>query len=177
VIPRCTSLAYCKCNVALLELLTRYKLCLSPRYAFLPAVFRGCLDLNSVTYTSKQVNMKSSIVGTVLVLAGIATARSESNIRPFGQRTIPLPPPEDGYFGSSFARVAPTNASGTAFFDQFLDHNNPSKGTFKQQYWWNATNWAGCVFLLILLSISNLVLILILQTAKILQLSFSLLEK
>ena len=28
-------------------------------------------------------------------------------------------------------------------FDQLLDHSDPSKGTFKQRYWWDATNWKG----------------------------------
>ena len=27
---------------------------------------------------------------------------------------------------------------GNATFDQLLDHNDPSKGTFPQRFWWNA---------------------------------------
>lgn len=27
---------------------------------------------------------------------------------------------------------------GGGYFDQLLDHDDPSKGTFKQRYWWNA---------------------------------------
>ncbi|KAH8588627.1 serine carboxypeptidase S28-domain-containing protein [Bisporella sp. PMI_857] len=65
------------------------------------------------------------------------------NLQPFGKRNIPLPPPEEGDFSPAHARAAITNLTGTAFFDQLLDHNDPSKGTFKQQYWWNATTWAG----------------------------------
>jgi len=93
--------------------------------------------------------MKSLIINTVLIIAGIVNVQADNNLRPVGPRNIPLPPPEDGDFGNNHARLAPTNVSGTAFFDQLLDHNNPSKGTFKQQYWWNATNWAGYVLSLI----------------------------
>lgn len=28
-------------------------------------------------------------------------------------------------------------------FDQLIDHNDPSKGTFKQRYWWDGSNWKG----------------------------------
>ncbi|KAK1771687.1 serine carboxypeptidase S28-domain-containing protein [Phialemonium atrogriseum] len=28
-------------------------------------------------------------------------------------------------------------------FDQLLDHNDPGKGTFKQRYWWDASEWGG----------------------------------
>ena len=40
-----------------------------------------------------------------------------------------------------------TTATGTAeieyFFDQLIDHTNPSLGTFKQRYWFSAAVWAG----------------------------------
>ncbi|KAI6359661.1 hypothetical protein MCOR25_006989 [Pyricularia grisea] len=32
---------------------------------------------------------------------------------------------------------------GSDTFDQLLDHHNPSKGTFKQRYFWDASSWAG----------------------------------
>lgn len=28
-------------------------------------------------------------------------------------------------------------------FDQLLDHSDPSKGTFKQRFWWDASHWKG----------------------------------
>jgi hypothetical protein len=28
-------------------------------------------------------------------------------------------------------------------FDQLLDHNDPSKGTFKQRFWFDASHWQG----------------------------------
>lgn len=35
------------------------------------------------------------------------------------------------------------NSAGAATFDQPIDHNNPSLGTFKQRYWYNTTYWKG----------------------------------
>jgi len=88
--------------------------------------------------------MKAFIISAIVFFLTFTTAQSERNLKPFGQRNIPLPPPEDGdIFSASFRAAVVTNVTGTAFFDQLLDHNNPSKGTFKQQYWWNAQWWAG----------------------------------
>lgn len=41
------------------------------------------------------------------------------------------------------AAVAATNITGNAFFTQNLDHDDLSKGTFQQKFWWNAQWWAG----------------------------------
>jgi hypothetical protein len=30
-----------------------------------------------------------------------------------------------------------------AIFEQLIDHNNPSLGTFQQRYWWNTEFWNG----------------------------------
>lgn len=35
------------------------------------------------------------------------------------------------------------NSAGAATFDQLIDHNNPSLGTFKQRYWYNTTYYKG----------------------------------
>src|SRR3569833_712796 len=32
---------------------------------------------------------------------------------------------------------------GNGTFQQLLDHKDPSKGTFKQRFWWDAQNWKG----------------------------------
>jgi hypothetical protein len=32
---------------------------------------------------------------------------------------------------------------GNGTFTQLLDHTNPAAGTFKQRYWWDASNWKG----------------------------------
>ena len=33
--------------------------------------------------------------------------------------------------------------TGSAFFDQLLDHDHPELGTFPQKYWYNSQYWAG----------------------------------
>ncbi|KAK1598240.1 serine carboxypeptidase S28 [Colletotrichum navitas] len=49
--------------------------------------------------------------------------------------------------GLTFGGLEPRAHSGDQVnqgtFDQFLDHTNTSKGTFKQRYWWNAEHWGG----------------------------------
>jgi len=32
---------------------------------------------------------------------------------------------------------------GNGTFYQRLEHSDPSKGTFKQRYWWDARHWGG----------------------------------
>lgn len=34
-------------------------------------------------------------------------------------------------------------ATGVAYFEQYIDHDNPDFGTFNQTYWYNATFWKG----------------------------------
>ena len=33
--------------------------------------------------------------------------------------------------------------TGSAFFEQLLDHDHPELGTFSQKYWYNSEYWAG----------------------------------
>ncbi|KAK4443213.1 putative serine peptidase [Podospora aff. communis PSN243] len=47
----------------------------------------------------------------------------------------PLPPP------FRMLVVGPNGGNGS--FEQYVDHANPSLGTFSQKYWWNTTYWAG----------------------------------
>ncbi|POR33927.1 Thymus-specific serine protease [Tolypocladium paradoxum] len=60
------------------------------------------------------------------------------------------PPPDDGDDDfvvdilSGVARRAEAPISATAgYFQQLIDHKNPSLGTFTQRYWWNADHYAG----------------------------------
>jgi hypothetical protein len=73
-----------------------------------------------------------------LSLFALLLASAVAQPNPLRKLTIPLPPDDDDTFNVLAAR-----ATQTAFFDQLLDHNDPSKGTFKQQYWWNTEFWAG----------------------------------
>ncbi|KAH7370263.1 peptidase S28 [Rhexocercosporidium sp. MPI-PUGE-AT-0058] len=57
-----------------------------------------------------------------------------------GRLVLPL---EEGDMHADLVAAAPVNTTGSAFFTQLLDHNDPSKGTFQQKYWWNSEWWAG----------------------------------
>jgi hypothetical protein len=80
--------------------------------------------------------MKVPFVSALSALAcvGVVTA-----IRPPGMLTPPL---EEGDEMAIEAAGA-INFTGSAFFTQLLDHDNPSKGTFKQKYWYNSQYWKG----------------------------------
>ncbi|KAH7317866.1 peptidase S28 [Rhexocercosporidium sp. MPI-PUGE-AT-0058] len=55
----------------------------------------------------------------------------------------PVLPVEAGDTPADSVAAAAVNTTGSAFFTQLLDHNDPSKGTFQQKYWWNSEWWAG----------------------------------
>ncbi|KAI0179393.1 peptidase S28 [Hypoxylon sp. FL1284] len=56
----------------------------------------------------------------------------------------PYPPPEEFGDDALAALIDPAQAAtGIAYFDQYIDHDNPEFGTFSQTYWYNATFWAG----------------------------------
>ncbi|KAF7899663.1 hypothetical protein EAF00_003999 [Botryotinia globosa] len=82
--------------------------------------------------------MKWSIVSAISLLAASAAAE-----HPFLRKGRLVPPieAEDEFPVSINAAVA--NTTGSAFFTQLLDHDNPSKGTFQQKFWWNSEFWAG----------------------------------
>ena len=40
-------------------------------------------------------------------------------------------------------KVALSSSSNSEVFDQFIDHENPSFGTFQQRYWVNSEFWKG----------------------------------
>ena len=86
--------------------------------------------------------MKTSFVSAIWLVSATFASQLQGNIQPFGLR-FPLPPPEEGDGILSISKRSANNLTGTAFFEQLLDHDDPSKGTFQQQYWWNATTWAG----------------------------------
>lgn len=79
--------------------------------------------------------MHSSVLLVVTLFGGLAHA-------------VKLPLPLKPVFGASH-RFLPSDSNTThfvgklAWFDQLIDHDNPSQGTFKQRYWWNADHYAG----------------------------------
>jgi hypothetical protein len=70
---------------------------------------------------------------SVLACVGLVAAR----------RPGMLAPPLDK--GDEFAIEAAgaSSTTGSAFFTQILDHDNPSKGTFQQKFWYNSQYWKG----------------------------------
>jgi hypothetical protein len=78
--------------------------------------------------------MKLSLLSSLLV-----SAASASEFLHLG-RLIPPFEEADEFPVSSLAE---SNVTGSAFFTQLLDHDNPSKGTFQQKFWWNAQWWEG----------------------------------
>jgi hypothetical protein len=80
--------------------------------------------------------MKASIVSAVAALASVVSANQFLHLG----RLIP-PVEEADEFPISTDSIG--NITGSTFFTQILDHDDPSKGTFQQKFWWNAEYWAG----------------------------------
>jgi hypothetical protein len=79
--------------------------------------------------------MKTVFVSAISALAHIVIVAA--------RRPGLLAPPLEA--GDEFAIEAAgaVDTTGNAFFTQLLDHDNPSKGTFQQKYWWNYQYWEG----------------------------------
>lgn len=87
--------------------------------------------------------MKVSFVSALVALASIATvSAANTEFLHLGRLIPPVESSENAdVFPASMASAV--NATGSAFFTQLLDHDNPSKGTFQQKFWWNSEFWAG----------------------------------
>ncbi|PNY21899.1 Thymus-specific serine protease [Tolypocladium capitatum] len=58
----------------------------------------------------------------------------------------PLPPKDDytvDIFTGVPGRASTPSGIVAGYFQQLIDHKNPSLGTFTQRYWWNADHYAG----------------------------------
>ncbi|KAG9235889.1 putative serine protease K12H4.7 [Amylocarpus encephaloides] len=85
--------------------------------------------------------MKSSIVaafGAIVTMAA-ASLKDKAEFLHLGRLVPPLEPADPGVV----TIVALSDNMGAALFDQLLDHNDPSKGTFRQKFWWNTEFWGG----------------------------------
>jgi hypothetical protein len=87
--------------------------------------------------------MKASFVSAISALAFAATA-SAANTE-FLHLGRLVPPVEASENADTFpaTMASGVNVTGSAFFSQLLDHDNPSKGTFQQKFWWNSEFYAG----------------------------------
>ncbi|CAG8956180.1 hypothetical protein HYFRA_00012097 [Hymenoscyphus fraxineus] len=83
--------------------------------------------------------MKYSLVAALATLGSFVAATPNTQFLNVGR----LIPPEEPMDASFMRKVAASNITGSAFFDQIIDHNDLSKGTFKQKFWWNTEFWAG----------------------------------
>ncbi|GME32856.1 putative serine protein [Neofusicoccum parvum] len=78
----------------------------------------------------------AAVVGCLVGAASVA-----ANVLPKDRSLFrPPPPPADGV-AAKFQTAAQATGSGT--FEQLIDHENPSLGTFSQRYWWSSEYWAG----------------------------------
>lgn len=79
--------------------------------------------------------MKSFLISALLVATSVSAKQQ------VGRLAKPLPPPlEDEAFNNVEKRAT---TSGSATFEQLIDHSDPSKGTFSQAYWWSTEYWTG----------------------------------
>jgi hypothetical protein len=83
--------------------------------------------------------MKVSVVSAIVVLASVATPAATNQFLHLGR----LVPPFEEADEFPVASASDVNVTGSSFFTQLLDHDDPSKGTFQQKFWWNAEYWAG----------------------------------
>lgn len=84
--------------------------------------------------------MKLSFVAAAFTAfaTSLALEFDKSEFLRLGKLLPPVDPTDRGV-----TIVSENDAMGSAFFDQQLDHNDPSKGTFKQKFWWNIEFWGG----------------------------------
>ncbi|KAG5648816.1 hypothetical protein DXG03_000165 [Asterophora parasitica] len=69
-----------------------------------------------------------------LATAALRDGRPHANVmRPPGIPTVQLIAPETPVISRNGTELPPYNT--TYYFDQLIDHNNPSLGTFKQRFW------------------------------------------
>jgi hypothetical protein len=94
---------------------------------------------SSVSFSIDRTGiMKFSIASGVVLLAATAAAAKSEFIH-MGRLVPPFEEMDEFPAPGSGA----ANVTGSAFFTQLLDHDNPSAGTFQQKFWWNAEYWAG----------------------------------
>lgn len=72
--------------------------------------------------------MKASILSVVSLMTAAVSAVQRK----------PVPPALE--MSAAQAVLATT---GTGTFQQYMDHDNPAKGTFSQSYWWSSEFWKG----------------------------------
>lgn len=85
--------------------------------------------------------MKASLITAISALTSIVTAASQ--FAKMGRLIPPFEETDEFPFAVAAASNSAVNVTGSSFFTQLLDHDDPSKGTFQQKFWWNSQYWAG----------------------------------
>jgi hypothetical protein len=83
--------------------------------------------------------MKVCVFSVIAELVSVATSVATNQFIHLGR----LVPPFEEADEFPVASASDVNVTGSSFFTQLLDHDDPSKGTFQQKFWWNAEYWAG----------------------------------
>lgn len=92
--------------------------------------------------------MKSTFASPLwLSTAVLAIVPSSTNVKPPGAMKPTMPRLiNDKFSAATLSKrdtAATASTSGLLSFEQLLDHNDPSKGTFSQRVWYNSEFWSG----------------------------------
>ncbi|KAF3763262.1 hypothetical protein M406DRAFT_356989 [Cryphonectria parasitica EP155] len=84
--------------------------------------------------------MKSVLLSPLLLAGSTLAALNRAPGPP-----KPLPPKrvDERFSTGSLKKRDNTTTVGQGTFEQLLDHNDPSKGTFSQRFWWSSEYWTG----------------------------------
>ncbi|KAI2465384.1 endoprotease endo-Pro [Annulohypoxylon bovei var. microspora] len=82
--------------------------------------------------------MRTSVVGCVF--SSLVCLQAVYGLAPPAPRSPPMEASEEFLAALDDPKQSET---GISYFEQYIDHNNPEFGTFKQSYWYNATHWKG----------------------------------
>jgi hypothetical protein len=84
--------------------------------------------------------MRAILIAAASALAGFTSA---SQFNHLGRLIPPVEEADEFPFSIAATSNSTVNVTGSSFFTQLLDHNDPSKGTFQQKFWWNSQWWEG----------------------------------
>jgi len=85
-------------------------------------------------FLQRLLGVAATLSSLAVVIARLPDGRPNGNVmRPATIPVVPLADPGAPVTSRNGTVLPPYNT--TFFFDQLIDHNNPSLGTFKQRYW------------------------------------------
>ena len=105
-----------------------------------------CLVLIKTTYsfsTNQFLQQRYIMKVLAVTIFPILPYVSANQFLHLGRLIPPIKATDESSIMLESADVINDIAAGSAFFSQFLDHDDRSKGTFQQKFWWDAEWWAG----------------------------------